>query len=399
MTNSFQLCKLLHITTVPSTLFFLRGQIKHMKLHGFEVHILSSPGEFLPEFSEHEQVIAHTVNMPRKITPWKDLLAIFQIWFFLHQIRPQIVHASTPKGGLLGTIAAWLAGSPIRIYQMRGLPLMTATGYKRNLLWWSEKISCSLAHTVICNSHSLREVAITEGLCPASKIRVFLGGSSNGVDATIRFNPTRVGTAARGEIRQKYSIPADALVLGFVGRIVRDKGATELAEAWKSLRHQFPKLHLLIAGRFEPQDPLPLWVKQLFEEDDRIHMAGVVLDTPPLYTAMDIFVLPSYREGFANVNLEAAAMQLPVVTTSVAGCIDSIQDAVTGTLVSVQDVDALTKAISFYLTNSELRTQHGIAGRERVLKDFRQEAIWEALHQEYTQLLKKQGLSAPEVAI
>ncbi|GAB4365110.1 MAG: glycosyltransferase family 4 protein [Elainellaceae cyanobacterium] len=366
-----------------------------MKLRGFEVHILSSPGELLPQFTESEQVIAHTITMPRRITPLWDLLSVVQIWIYLRRIRPQIVHASTPKGGLLGTIAAWLAGSPVRIYQMRGLPLMTATGYKRRLLWWSERIACLLAHQVICNSHSLREVAIAEGICPATKIKVLLGGSSNGVDATTRFNPAHLSISIRQKIRQKYGIPTNALVIGFIGRIVRDKGIIELAEAWKIVRQEFPNLHLLVVGRFEPQDPPPFWVEQLLREDERVHLTGVELDTPPLYAAMDIFTLPSYREGFASVNLEAAAMQLPIVTTQVAGCIDSIQCGTTGTLILAQDVATLVEALRLYLKNPELRFRHGIAGRERVLQDFCQEAIWEAMYQEYVRLLSEQGLSVP----
>ncbi|HEY9639419.1 MAG TPA: glycosyltransferase family 4 protein [Coleofasciculaceae cyanobacterium] len=399
MTNSLQPCKLLHITTVPATLLFLRGQVGYMKLRGLEVHILSSPGEFLSQFLEHEQVTAHTVTMTRQITPLQDLWSVVQIWICLRQIRPQIVHAGTPKGGLLGMIAAWFAGSPIRIYQMRGLPLMTATGYKRQLLWWTEKIACLLAHQIICNSHSLQRVAISEGLCPATKIKVLVSGSSNGVDATARFNPARLPAATRQEIRQRYRIPADALVLGFVGRLVQDKGVIELAEAWKTLRQEFPDLHLLMVGRFEAHDPLPLWVEQLLKDDERIHLTGVELDTPPLYTAMDIFVLPSYVEGFANVNLESAAMQLPVVTTNAVGCIDSIQDGITGTLIPAQDVAALVEALRLYLKNPELRLQQGIAGRKRVLQEFRQEAIWEAMYQEYAQLLEKQGLSVPSMVV
>ncbi|HEY9659077.1 MAG TPA: glycosyltransferase, partial [Allocoleopsis sp.] len=261
----------------------------------------------------------------------------------------------------------------------------------------SERVACLLAHQVVCNSYSLQTVAISEGLCSATKIKVLASGSSNGVDATTRFNPARLTAATRQEIRQKYNIPADALVLSFVGRIVRDKGVIELAKAWNILRQEFPNLHLMMVGRFETQDPLPLWVEQLLKNDERIHLTGVQLDTPPLYAAMDIFTLPSYVEGFANVNLESAAMQLPVVTTNAVGCIDSIQDGVTGTLIPVRDTEALVEAIRLYAKDSELRLQHGIAGRERVLQSFRQEAIWEAMYQEYVRLLGEQGLSIPTV--
>ncbi len=393
-----QIVKLLHITTVSETLGFLTGQVRYMKLMGFEVHALSSPGEFLLKFSDREQVNVHAVEMPRRITPVQDLFSIFQIWQYLRQIEPQIVHASTPKGGLLGTIGAWLAGSPVRIYHIRGLPFMTASGFKRLLLWWSEKVACLLAHQVYCVSHSIREVAISEGLCPASKIKVLLGGSSNGVDATSRFNPDHIGAHVREEIRRKYGIPNDAVVVGFVGRIVRDKGIAELIGAWETLRQEFPMLHLLIVGPFEPQDPVPQDVEHLLRGDSRIHLAGMDWDTPPLYTAMDILTLPTYREGFPNTPLEAAAMQLPVVATLIPGCIDAVQDDVTGILVPPRDAQALAKAIRTYLHDPELRQQHGQAGRDRVLREFRQEAIWEAFYQEYVKLLAEKRLSVPNPA-
>lgn len=386
--------KLLQITTVPETLSFLKGQTGYMKARGFEVHALSSPGEFLTEFAESEQVSVHAVKMHRRITPLQDIYAIFQIWLHLIQIRPQIVHAHTPKGGLVGTISAWLARVPIRIYHIRGLPFMTATGYKRLLLRWSEKVSCLLANQVLCVSHSIREVAVAE-ICPANKVKVLLGGSGNGVDASGKFNPTQVGEHTRQETRQKYGIPADALVVGFVGRIVRDKGIAELVAAWKTLREELPNLYLLMVGSFEPQDAVSPDIENLLTSDDRIHLTGIVYNTAPVYAAMDILTLPTYREGLPNVPLEAAAMELPVVATLIPGCIDAVQDGVTGTLVPPRNAEALADAIRLYLNDPELRRQHGQVGRDRVLHEFRQEAIWEAVYQEYLQLLQQQGLSAP----
>ncbi|MDZ8050446.1 MAG: glycosyltransferase family 4 protein [Aulosira sp. ZfuVER01] len=388
--------KLLYITTVPETLSFLSGQVGYMKQQGFEVHALSSPGKALHKFAEREQVTVYAVDMPRRITPLQDLVAIFHLWQCLRHIRPQVVHASTPKGGLLGIVSSWLAGSPIRIYLMRGLPLMTAKGFKRWLLWWSEKISCLLAHQVFCVSHSLREVAVSENLCPPSKIKVLLEGSSNGVDTKERFNPIRVGADVGHATRQKYGIPIDALVVGFVGRIVRDKGITELVNAWKILRDEFPNLHLLMVGSFEPQDPVPSDVEEWLKSDARIHLTGDSNNTPAFYAAMDILTLPTYREGFPNTPLEGAAMQLPVVATAIPGCIDAVQDGITGTLVPPRNVEALTAAIRMYLNSQELRQQHGQAGHSRVVQSFNQERIWDALYQEYVRLLLEKGLAVPK---
>jgi glycosyltransferase involved in cell wall biosynthesis len=384
--------KLVHVTTVPMTFLFLGGQLGYMRNRGFELHGISSSGAQL-----EEGIPVHVVRMHRRITPLHDLVALFCIWKVLRHIRPQIVHSHTPKGGLLGMMAAGLFRVPVRVYHMRGLPFVTATGLKRVLLRWSEIISCTLSHQIICVSHSLRETAIAEGVCPAGKIKVLLSGSGNGVDAENRFNPARVGERNRHEVRVRLDIPQDALVIGFVGRVVRDKGVVELIQAWETLNKEFDSLHLLIVGPFESQDPVPLGVRGTLRHDPGIRLTGMVGDVSPLYSAMDVVALPTYREGFPNVPLEAAAMELPVVASRVVGCVDAVQDGMTGTLVPPHDSAALTDAIRLYLNDPDLRRRHGQAGRERVLREFRQEAIWEALYQEYVRLLRERGLPIPEI--
>jgi glycosyltransferase involved in cell wall biosynthesis len=383
--------KLLHITTVPDSLYFFTGQVGYMKAQGFEVQALSSPGELLAKFAQQERLTVHAVEMPRRITPIQDLHALFRLWQTLRQVHPQIVDAHTPKGGLLGMVGAWLARVPVRIYHIHGLPLMTAQGYKRLLLWWSEKVACLLADRVLCVSHSVREVVVSEGLCPAAKVKVLLKGSINGVDAINQFNPDRIDETARQEIRRQYGIPAEATVVGFVGRIVRDKGIAELVTAWKTLSEEFPELHLLVVGEFELQDPVSAAVEYSLRNDSRIHLTGLAWNMPQLYAAMNVLALPTYREGFPVVPLEAAAMQLPIVATRIPGCIDAVQDGVTGILVPPRDPEALAEVIRTYLKNSELRNQHGQAARDRVLQDFRPETLWEAVYQEYVRLLQKKG--------
>lgn len=368
--------KLVHITTVPDSFIFLRGQISFMKARGFEIHAISSPGPLLDQFAEQEGVHVYPVEMPRSITPLKDLRALFQIQNLLQKIQPDIVHAHTPKGGLLGMLAATMAGTPQRIYHMRGLPLMTAKDRKKLLLTLTEQISCGISHQVIAVGPSLREVAIAERLCPPDKITILGAGSGNGVDASRRFNPTLLGPDVRIQTRRRFDIPPDAPVIGFVGRIVHDKGIFELVEAWKNIRQTHPQAHLLVVGPFEPQDPIPPETEHILRTDPRIHLAGRTSDPAPLYAAMDMLVLPTYREGFPNVPLEAAAMELPVVATRIPGCTDAVLDGHTGTLVNPQDAPALEAAIRRYLDNPELRAQHGLAGRTRVLRDFIQSRIW-----------------------
>ena len=200
--------RLVHITTIPETLYFLTGQVSYMKSKGLEVHALSSPGDDLGKFGRQEGIAVHAVEMPRRITPVQDLIAIRRLWRSLRAIKPQIVHAHTPKGGLLGMISAWLARVPVRVYHVHGLPFVTATGLKRTLLRLSERASCLLATQVYSVSHANRDVITAEGLCSPRKIKVLLNGASTGWtrrDASIE----RVGVdAGRGRARSTASLPA-----------------------------------------------------------------------------------------------------------------------------------------------------------------------------------------------
>lgn len=382
-----------HVMTVPISLNFLNGQATYIREAGFSVHAIASPGPELARFAENEKAAVHAVAMTRRITPLRDLAALWHLWRTLRAIRPEIVHAHTAKAGLLGMAAAWLVRKPVRVYHLRGLAFPTAAGLQRPLLRLAERISCALAHRVLAVSHSIRDIVVDEGVCRPEKIRVLEAGSGNGVDAAGRFRPR--GEAARREVRATLAIPPDAQVIGFVGRLVRDKGVMELAEAWKELRGKDPRRHLLLVGPFEAKDAIPPEVVRALESDDRVHLVGLVQDTPPLYAAMDVVALPTYREGFPNVALEAAAMALPIVATRVPGCVDAVRDGVTGTLVAPGDVSGLAQALQRYLSDPDLRARHGNAARRRVLEEFRPEVIWQAIAQEYRDLLGRREGATP----
>jgi glycosyltransferase involved in cell wall biosynthesis len=372
---------------------FLAGQLRYMTAQGFCVSAVSSPGGDLDSFGLLENVDVHAVAMCRRIALFEDLAAVWQLVSYLRRHRPLILHAHTPKAGLLGLLAGALAGTSVRIYHVVGLPFMTATGARRALLKATETLACRLAHRVIVVSDSLRETVIDEGLCRPSKIRVIRRGSANGVDAARRFNP-RYQSSHRAEARMRLGVPAGARVIGFVGRIVRDKGIVELANAWRTVRDACPDAHLLIVGPVEERDGVPETERSL-RQDPRVHCAGMDWNTPPLYAAMDVLVLPTYREGLPAVTLEAAAMGLPVIATRIPGCVDAVQDGITGTLVPARDSAALAVAMRTYLQNPLLCHQHGQAGRQRMLVEFRPEAMWEGIYAEYCRLLADRGLPVP----
>lgn len=396
MTESEQKIRLVYVTTVPLTLtFFFHGQIGYLKRRGFEICAVSSPGDLADRFAEKELIRFYPTPMVRTIAPIADLAALWRLWRLFRRIKPDIVHSHTPKAGLLGTIAARASGVPIVFLSVFGLRQMTQTGFSRWLMDMTSRLTCSLADRVWCDSFSVREHIVKAHLSPDRKTVVLGLGSANGVDAEGAFSPQRYGLPVRDNVRQRYAIPGDAYVLGFVGRIVKDKGMHELACAWRPLRDKYPNLHLLLVGPIEPEDPLFSEDEALFRSDDRIHLAGYQENVAPFFAAMDLFVMPSYREGFGLTNIEAAAMQLPVVSTLIPGCVDSVQDGLTGTLVPARNTGALIEAIEKYVNDLGLGREHGIAGRQRVLRDFRQEAIWDALFEEYIRLLAKKGIEVP----
>jgi len=390
--------RLVQVTTVPLTLQNLfKGQVAYLKGRGFEVIGVSSPGEGLGDWSRREATAVHAVPMVRGISPAADLIALLRLWRLFLRIKPAIVHGSTAKAGVLSMIAATLARVPVRIYTLRGVMMEIRTGPAQKLLKGMEWIACGLADRVLAVSKSVADAVVEEGLCSPTKIRVLVNGSSNGVDARVRFNPARMDPRDRRRLRAKLGVSGDGIVVGFVGRIVRDKGIAELASAWMRIRDQYENAHLLILGPREPQDPVPAEVLEGLTSDSRVITIDLVPneEMPQYYGAMDMLVLPSYREGFPNVVLEAAAMELPVVAARVTGCVDAVVDGVTGILVPPKDSGSLAAAMRIYLGDPPLRTMHGKAGREQVVRKFRPEPIWEALYDEYLAQIRKKGLPVP----
>jgi len=278
-----------------------------------------------------------------------------------------IIHAHTPKGGLIGMISSWLARIPNRVYTVHGLVLETAKGLRRGVLWLAEWLSCKLATQVLAVSPSLRQCVINEGICPAEKISVLGSGSVCGIDLK-RFSPNESFLSTRAKTRAEYHIPDDAIVIGFLGRLVFDKGIKTLVKAFEKLQQKVSKSYLLLVGNFETvRDSLDDETVQKIKDNAHIvYNNEFVSDVLPFYAAMDIVTLPSRREGFGLTLIEAAALELPTVGTKVTGCVDAVVDGVTGLLVEVDNSEELYQGMLKLAQDSELRKKLGRQGRERV---------------------------------
>jgi glycosyltransferase involved in cell wall biosynthesis len=367
--------RLAYLVTHPMTArFLLHGQLTFLSRQGFEIFLLTSPGQDLEALQSTGGVTCIPVSMCREIRPLRDLTALVKILRELRQIRPAIVSASTPKAGLLGALASFLLDVPCRIYTLRGLRLETAHGWRRHLLATSEKLAAACVHKVICVSKSLRSRYHELGLAPVEKTLVLGEGSSNGVD-TRRFHPQP--EAADQDLRLRLGLPEGAPVVGFVGRLTRDKGIEDLATAFfDRVLPRFPSARLLIVGEFEAGDPVSEFTRRTLDDSNAVVRTGFIDGTPACYRLMDVLAFPSRREGFPNAPLEAAATAVPVVAYAATGTIDAVVDGATGKLVTVGRMDELGDALCDYLADPRLRQRHGEYGRTRVLEQFRGELVW-----------------------
>jgi glycosyltransferase involved in cell wall biosynthesis len=384
---------ILHAVTSSLSLVVLRGQLRYLKASGFQPAVLSAPGAFVDETRRQESVPVFEIPMERDVSALKDLRSLGRIWQLLRRVRPALCNAGTPKAGFVVTVAAWLARVPCRVYTMRGLRLETARGPKRYLLYAAERITCTCAHRVICVSPSLRDRAVAMKLVSASRALVLASGSSNGIDAR-RFVPTPARVKRAAEIRRELTLGSGP-VIGYIGRFTRDKGVADLIAAFDQIRRQLTGVSLLLIGNDEPGDTMDAEVRARIDAGLGIRAIPFQSDIAPYYLVMELFVLPTHREGFPNTVLEAQAAERPVVTTMATGAIDSVVDGKTGTLVPVGDSEALAEAIVTLLTHPAKARSMGLAARERVEREFRQEIVWTELVKLYRQLLEERGLPAP----
>lgn len=367
--------KICILSSAPVTLWvFYRDLIQKLKAEGYDLEICSSPGKELDYFEKQFGIKVHQVDICRQITPWRDMLTILKLVKIFKRSRYDIVHAHTPKAGLLGMIAARLAAVRCRIYTCHGLPLETESGLKRQLLTCAEQVSCALAHQVLTVSYSLADKLTEYKICSRSKLAVLGDGSACGVNLK-RFTLTPALRENGRYLRNKHGISDSDILIGFIGRLVPDKGIHLLVDTFVKLC-ETNNIRLLVIGDFEEhRGVLPEDTVNLLKEHPKIIYEGTTEVIENYYAAMDILVLPTKREGFPYTLLEGAAMGLPIVTTKVTGCTDAVLHGKTGLLVDADNREQLHEAIARLIGDEKLRYSYGCEARKRVESLFNSEML------------------------
>jgi glycosyltransferase involved in cell wall biosynthesis len=358
--------RVLYLITNDISARFLRGQLGYLIEHGFDVEVGTRLSDPPAEFDDG--VVVHDLPYEREPSPIADLRALVATIRLIRRLRPDVVNASTPKAGLLGTIAGWLARVPQRAYVVRGLRFETLTGRRRTVLRWLERLATACATDVVYNSTSLLDVAEAEHAVRRGRGRVLGAGSGNGIDIA-RYADLPSRTTARAAL----GLRPDVKVIGFVGRLTRDKGIVDLVEAFSEVADDAT---LLLVGDFEDADPVPDEVRRTIAESPRIVHMPWVDETRRVYPAMDVLAFPSYREGLPNVPLEAQLCGIPVVAYAATGTVDAVVRGHGNRLVPLGDVAALSVALG-----SSPEDPEGSSGW--VAEQFGSDRVWSRLNDLY----------------
>ena len=388
--------KLIRVTTSDISLdSLIKGQLKFLSSE-FEVIGVSNNTGVLAMVGEREGIRTIEVPMHREISLFSDIKCLWLLYRLFRKEKPDIVHANTPKGSMLSMIASKLASVPHRLYTVTGLRYQGESGLFRILLMVMERISCYCATKVIPEGEGVKKTLLKDNIT-SKEMHIILNGNINGID-TEYFNPdlfnrdrtdNKLYTGNKKDIRRDLNLKEDDFVFIFIGRIVRDKGMNELAVCMKRFKAEKKNVKLLLIGRFESKlDPLDADNEKFLRSDLNIHFLGYQNDVRPCFVAADVLVVPSYREGFPNVVLQAGAMGIPAIVTNINGCNEIIKEDFNGKIFSSKDVNALYEKMNWCLNNKNRVKDMASQSRKMIVDRYRQEEVWKATLQEYKKLLK-----------
>lgn len=367
----------------------LKGQLGFMRENGFRVLTVSAKGPEVDKIVDQENVAHHAIPFTRSITPIQDLICLKKLVQIFKKIKPDIVHTHTPKAGLLGMWAARIAGVPSRIHTIAGMPLIEYRGITRMLLEFSERWTYRNATKVFPNSQGLKKFVLEKKWVAENKVKVIGNGSSNGID-TYHFSVSNQVLETRNS-ELKTKINESNFIYCFIGRLVRDKGIKELVEAFKNIYEIDSNCKLLLVGPFEDhREPLNDDIKNTIKDHPGIMHVGYQEDVRPWLAMSDVFVFPSYREGFPNVVMQAGAMELPCIVTDIFGSNEIIEDGVNGLIIPVKDSNALEETMINLKADDSLRNRLKRNSREIIVEKYDQKRMWELILDEYNRHLKPQ---------
>ena len=371
--------KSIRISTIPLSLdVLLQGQLRMLSEH-YEVVGVSSPGEELDKVAQREGIRTIAVPMERKISPFKDLVSLFRLIRLFHREKPWMVHSLTPKAGLLAMTAAWICRVPVRIHMFTGLVFPTTTGLKQKILMATDSITCACATNVLPEGKGVKK-DLEHFRITSKPLQIIGNGNINGIDLEYFDRTPEVLEQA-----EKYR-KEEVVTFCFVGRIVRDKGMNELVAAFQRLHQAYPNTRLVLVGSFEEKlDPVLPETRQVIEQQAAIEWMGWQNDIRPFLAASEVFVFPSYREGFPNVVLQAGAMGLPSIVTDINGSSEIISEGVNGCIIPSQDEEALYKAMEILLDTEE-RRKLAQQARPQIANRYERKALWKELLKFYRSL-------------
>lgn len=382
--------RILRSANTPFFMLHLLGsQMRAEMAAGHEVFVAAGKGDGAEELAAMLGGRLIEIYVPRDIEPLEDLKALWAIYRLMRRLRPDIAHSTTPKSGLLFAIAAFLARVPIRLHTFTGQPWVEMRGLRRFITRAADRLIVMLNTQNYCDSPSQQRLLESEGIAAPGRVRVVGAGSLSGVD-TVKF--TLPSASEREAARASLGLPVGARAIAFVGRITAEKGVVELLDAFDRLKKDMPDLHLFLIGPFDNRAELPAEQLQRAQTAAGVHVTGYVAAPRNILAAVDVLALPSYREGFGNVVIEAAVMGIPTVGTRINGLIDAVAEGETGLLVPVRDAAALAEALRKLLTDQALRERMGAAARERAMRLFAADRISTLVLAEYERLAKVKKL-------
>lgn len=367
------------ITTVPESLCFFDGQYELLS-KSFDIRLVSSIRDELVQYGKEHDVKVHYIPMRREISLWADLKGLFLFVIYFLKERPQIVHGNTPKGSLLSMLAAWLTRRPVRIYMCHGLRYQGCKGFKRWLLMTMERITCLCATDVMCVSKGVAEVLQSDNITHKQPV-VIWNGSVQGIDIK-KFDPSKPFDCD-SKLKQ-YGLKKEDFILTFVGRIVRDKGIQELVEAFDELSKMHNDIRLLLIGGVEQGDnEIDETTKQLIEKNKGIVAPGPQYDIPEILAITNLFVFPSYREGFGLSLMEAGAMGVPSIASNIIGCNEVVEDGKTGILIPSHSVQAIVEAVNKMYSDKILYETMRKNCRDSIVNRYEQQKLFSKFNEFY----------------